>query len=67
MEDYIETSYVNFRIQSFQIFVSIFILHNITSPSEPRPLNHRFFTIILRYTSLDRTPLGWRSAQSRDQ
>jgi len=43
-----------------------FFLHGSTAPSGPRPPHCRGFTIILRHTTLGRTPLDEWSARRRD-
>jgi hypothetical protein len=40
--------------------------HGATAPSGSRPPHYRGFTIILRHTTLGRTPLDERSARRRD-
>jgi hypothetical protein len=43
-----------------------FLLHGETAPSGPGPPHSRGFTITLRHTTIDRTPLDEWSVRSRD-
>jgi hypothetical protein len=44
----------------------MFISSGATAPSVPGPPHNRGFTIILRHTTVGRTPLDERSARRRD-
>jgi hypothetical protein len=53
---------------TFQLDSTINIIssHNPTAPSEPRPPHYRGFTIILRHTTVGRTPVDEWSVRRRD-
>jgi len=46
--------------------VTDFIFHGTTEPSDPRPPHYWGFTITLRHTTVDKTPLDEWPARRRD-